>query len=107
MAYAAGSASTPRQVPVKSTNNQPESKVVNDEFSDVNLEPSEKSVDDVKAFIKIGVTTTDQLHQFVKTTPILVRDQRFHWMLKDGSIWTDIQPGVAGAVIVKVTEEKN
>src|SRR5947207_10125000 len=86
-------ASRPPQVPGEATKNQRDSKVVNDEFSDVNLEPSEKSVDDVTAFIKLRETTTDQLHQFVKTTPILVRDQRFHWMLKDGSIWTDTQPG--------------
>jgi len=100
--------STPPHVTAKSTSNQPETKVgENDEFSDVNLDPSEKSVDDVKAFLKIGETTTDQLHQFVRTTPILVGKQRFHWRLKDGSIWTDTQPGASGATIVKVAEEKN
>lgn len=82
----------------------PTSQTAEDPLADV-LAPSERTLDEVHAFLKPGMTT-DQLHEFVKTTPILVKDGRFHWMVKGGSIWTDFELTEQGAVILNAVSQK-
>jgi hypothetical protein len=77
----------------------------NDSADDA-LQASRRTLDEVKAFLKPGMTS-DQFQEFVKTTPILVNEHRFHWILKDGSMWTDVEPSSDGAVISNVVEQSD
>ena len=97
--------STPPPVAVEPTQPQKDASDFDDDFLDVDLDPSEKTLAEVEAYLKPGMTT-DQLHEFVKTTPIMVGQTRFHWMLKDGSLWTDVEASNEGAVLVNTETEK-
>jgi len=63
------------------------------------LTPSKKTVAQATAHLKPGMTT-QQLLDYLNTTPILVKDNRFHWELQDGSLWTDFNATPSGLVIV-------
>jgi hypothetical protein len=44
--------------------------------------------------------TSDDVHQQLQTMPAMVRQNRFHWQLADGSLWTDFVVTARGARII-------
>ena len=44
--------------------------------------------------------TTGEFKKKIKTMPILVADDVFHWMMKDGSIWTRFDLQESGDPII-------
>ena len=66
---------------------------------DSSAPPSLRTKTDVKRFVKLG-TTTDELQAYTKITPVLVAPGRFHWILKDGSLWTDFGKSSSGQLII-------
>ena len=70
-----------------------------------NLGRSMRTVDETRAQLKPRMTT-DQLHDYLDTTPILVREGRLHWRLKDGSLWTNFEQSERGLIIVGAQAEK-
>lgn len=61
--------------------------------------PSKETGSEVQALLKPGVTS-DELHRKLKTTPAMVQQNRFHWQLADGSLWTDFVPSAGGARVI-------
>lgn len=70
------------------------------------LNPSARTVKEAGSFLKPGMTT-DELHDYLDTIPILVGENQFHWMLKDGSLWTIFENSDRGLVIVATKTRTN
>lgn len=73
---------------------------------DETLDPSTRTVKEVESHLKAGMTT-DELHDYLDTIPVLVSDDIFHWLLVDGSLWTTFEPTDRGLVIVAAKARAN
>jgi hypothetical protein len=61
------------------------------------LQPSELTISEVKELLHAGMTTGDLVEE-LGTVPIIPKLDmpRMHWRLKDGSLWTDLEPNPDG-----------
>jgi hypothetical protein len=67
-------------------------------IAEPNFDPSSRTLEEVQAFLQPGMTT-EELRRYLRTTPVLVGSHRFHWVLRDGSLWTDFEEMEHGLII--------
>ncbi len=63
------------------------------------LAPSKMTGAEILPVVK-RATDTDELHAKLNTTPAMVSSGRFHWVLKDGSLWTDFIEHASGRLLI-------